>query len=106
MVPSYVEGVDVEKFKLENFYSREQIENLVTQLKLERANYLVNNYPSFVESVQLTSELAKFTGLDVVGYDVVLFKREELSSKRSEALHVIDHHLIDRLNNVKGLHKG
>ena len=35
MVPSYVEGVDVEKFKLENFYSREQIENLVTQLKLE-----------------------------------------------------------------------
>jgi phosphoenolpyruvate carboxykinase (ATP) len=106
MVPSYVEGVDVEKFKLENFYSREQIENLVTQLKLERANYLVNNYPSFVESVQLTSELAKFTGLDVVGYDVVLFEREELSSKRSEALHVIDHHLIDRLNNVKGLHKG
>jgi phosphoenolpyruvate carboxykinase (ATP) len=106
MVPSYVEGVDVEKFKLENFYSREQIENLVTQLKLERANYLINNYPSFVESVQLTSELAKFTGLDVVGYDVVLFKREELSSKRSEALHVIDHHLIDRLNNVKGLHKG
>jgi len=106
MVPSYVEGVDVEKFKLENFYSREQIENLVTQLKLERANYLVNNYPSFVESVQLTSELAKFTGLDVIGYDVVLFKREEPSSRRSEVLHVIDHHLIDRLNNVKGLHKG
>lgn len=105
MVPSYVEGVDIEKFKLENFYSREQIENLVTRLKLERANYLVNNYPSFLESVQLTSELAKFTGLDVIGYDVTLFKREKPTSRRSEVLYTIDHHLIDRLNNAKDLYK-
>jgi len=102
MVPSYVEGVSIEKFKLENFYSREQIENLVTQLKLERAHYLLGNYPSFVKSVQLTSELAKFTGLDVVGYDVVLSDREEVLVRRGELLRIID----DRLNNVKGLHKG
>ena len=102
MVPSYVEGVDVEKFKLENFYSREQIESLVTQLKLERAYYLLDNYPSFVERVQLTNELAKFTGLDVIGCDVAISGREEALAKRGELLRVID----NSLNNVKGLRKG
>jgi len=106
MVPSYVEGVDVEKFKLENFYSREQIENLVTRLKLERANYLVSNYPSFVESVQLTSELVKFTGLDVIGYDTASFERERLLTRRDEVLSVVNYRLMDRINNVKDLHEG
>jgi phosphoenolpyruvate carboxykinase (ATP) len=40
MVPEEVEGVDMSKFDLSRFYTQEQIEEYVRELKKERAEWL------------------------------------------------------------------
>ena len=55
LIPKKVEGVDISKFNLSNFYKREQIENLVNELKKERIEYFKNFKslnPKIVNSLQ------------------------------------------------------
>jgi len=51
LVPKEVEGVDMEKFKLERWYSIEQIEEMVQQLKKERKEWL-NSFPELYEEIK------------------------------------------------------
>ena len=46
--------------------ARERIENFMSRLKLKRANHLFGDYISFIKGIQLTSELAKFIGLELI----------------------------------------
>jgi len=94
MIPSYVEDVDMSKFNPENFYTREQIEDYVKQLKAERAYYLIHNFWGFLEKIELTEELARFIGLDVVSYEFPLPQRpasvSQTELKASEAVELLD----------------
>lgn len=51
LVPKEVEGVDMERFKLEKWYSIEQIEEMVQQLKKERKEWL-NSFPELYEEIK------------------------------------------------------
>ncbi len=42
LVPSSVPGVDLNKFKLENYYSEEEIKRLISELRREREEYVAN----------------------------------------------------------------
>ncbi len=87
MVPSHVEDVDITKFNPENFYTREQMEEYIKQLKAERAYYMIHNYWSFLEKIELTEELVRFIGLDVVSYEFPPPQREE---EKVEQIDVLD----------------
>lgn len=88
MVPSHVEGVDIAKFNPENFYTREQMEEYIKQLKAERAYYMIHNYWSFLEKIELTEELVRFIGLDVVSYEFPPPQRREENIEQTEVLDV------------------
>nr|MDO8079530.1 phosphoenolpyruvate carboxykinase [Candidatus Freyarchaeota archaeon] len=51
LVPKEVEGVDMDKFKLEKYYSIEQVEEMVQQLKKERKEWL-NSFPELYEEIK------------------------------------------------------
>jgi phosphoenolpyruvate carboxykinase (ATP) len=51
LVPKEVEGVDMGKFQLEKFYSTEQVEEMVKQLKKERKEWL-NSFPELYEEIK------------------------------------------------------
>ncbi|MDI9619508.1 MAG: phosphoenolpyruvate carboxykinase [Candidatus Nezhaarchaeota archaeon] len=70
LIPKHVDGVDISKFDPRNFYLEEQLEEYVRGLKTERAQYMIYNCWSFLEAVEMTEELVKFLGFDVVSYDI------------------------------------
>jgi len=70
-VPKYVEDVDVSRFDLKRYYTEEQIEQYVRQLKLERAHYLLDRHRRFLQALKLDERVAKFIGLDLVGVEAV-----------------------------------
>jgi phosphoenolpyruvate carboxykinase (ATP) len=51
LIPKEVEGVDMNKFKLEKYYSIEQIEEMVQQLKKERKEWL-NSFPELYPEIK------------------------------------------------------
>lgn len=51
LVPKKVEGVDIGRFKLEKWYSIEQIEEMVQQLKKERREWL-NKFPELYPEIK------------------------------------------------------
>ncbi|MHA1263403.1 MAG: hypothetical protein ACTSSA_15250 [Candidatus Freyarchaeota archaeon] len=51
LVPKKVEGVDISRFKLEKWYSIEQIEEMVQQLKKERREWL-NKFPELYPEIK------------------------------------------------------
>lgn len=51
LLPEAVEGVDMDRFKLEKWYSIEQIEDMVQQLKKERKEWL-NSFPELSEEIK------------------------------------------------------
>lgn len=51
LIPKEVDGVDMNKFKLEKYYSIEQIEEMVQQLKKERKEWL-NSFPELYEEIK------------------------------------------------------
>lgn len=65
-VPKYVEDVDMSRFDLRRYYTEEQIEHYVRQLKLERAHYLLGKYGRFLRALEIDERVAKFIGLDLV----------------------------------------
>ncbi len=70
-VPKYVEDVDISRFDLKRYYTEEQVETYVRQLKLERANYLLWKYRRFLNALEIDERVAKYTGLDLVAPDLV-----------------------------------
>ncbi len=65
-VPEEVEDVDISRFDLKRYYTDEQIEAYVRQLKLERARYLLGKYRRFINALDIDERVAKYTGLDLV----------------------------------------
>lgn len=51
LVPKEVEGVNMDRFRLEKWYSIEQIEEMVQQLKKERKEWL-NSFPELYEEIK------------------------------------------------------
>ncbi len=64
LVPAKVDGVDMSKFDLSKYYTEEQIQNYVRQLKRERAEYFAKKYSEFLKHISMDEKLARFIGLD------------------------------------------
>jgi phosphoenolpyruvate carboxykinase (ATP) len=65
-VPEEAEEVDLSRFDLKRYYSDEQLEAYVRELKLERARYLLGRYRRFVDCLEVDERAAKYMGLDLV----------------------------------------
>lgn len=50
LVPSYVDGVDMGKFRVENFYTRDQAKEYVSRLKQERQEW-VSRFPGLCKEI-------------------------------------------------------
>ena len=55
-VPKNVAGMDITKYDVHKFYTDEQIEKLVSELKKERKEYL-NKFPNLNEDIKNAFEL-------------------------------------------------